>query len=77
MTVRFLRTSESPHVSVFYLSATSLSVSLCATLIPTALGYKGHIRMPHGWVEWGFMLGVGVLFPSVRTMLAACWPLGA
>ena len=59
MCVRFLRSSESPHVSVFYLSATSLTVSLCATLIPKALGYHGSIRMPNCAMEWAFLAGVG------------------
>ena len=83
MCVRFLRSSESPHVSVFYLSATSLTVSLAATLIPKALGYHGSIRMPHGRIEWAFMLGVGASWarspacPAWLVPQALGWMLGA
>lgn len=59
MLVRELRT-ESPFVSVFYLSACSLIASVFGTGIPKALGWQNAIRLPNGWVEWSFMLGVGI-----------------
>ena len=59
MCVRFLRNTESPHVSVFYQAWVSLVIALCATLIPRALGHTASIRQVHGWVEWTFMAGVG------------------
>ena len=59
MCVRFLRNTESPHVSVFYQAWVSLVIALCASLIPRALGHPGSIRQVDGWVEWTFMAGVG------------------
>ena len=76
MLVRFLRSSESPHVSVFYQSAASLVVSLAATLIPKALGYEKALRMPHGWVEWSFMAGVGQYIPFRPSCSRVPWRLG-
>ena len=59
MCVRELRTTESPFVSVFYLSICSFIASVIGTGLPAALGVANAIRMPLGWQEWGFLLGVG------------------
>ena len=59
MLVRELRSTESPHVSVFYLSGCSLTASFIGTLVPKALGAHNAIRMPHGWIEWAALAGVG------------------
>ena len=85
MCVRFLRNTESPHVSVFYQAWVSLVIALCATLIPRALGHTASIRQVHGWVEWTFMAGVGEaadcwawcrLLSMLVQLVAACnqWP---
>ncbi|KAK9812242.1 hypothetical protein WJX73_006670 [Symbiochloris irregularis] len=60
MCVRELRTTESPFVSVLYLSMCSFVASIVGCAIPAALKVPNSFRLPIGLKEWGFLLGVGL-----------------
>ncbi|KAK9829224.1 hypothetical protein WJX72_004585 [[Myrmecia] bisecta] len=62
MAVRELRSTETPNVSVIYLSGTSTIAAVLGCTLPRLLGWEWHsvFRLPVGPLEWALMIGLGL-----------------
>ncbi|KAK9830121.1 hypothetical protein WJX72_009889 [[Myrmecia] bisecta] len=63
MAVRELRSTETPNVSVIYLSGTSTIAAVLGCTLPRLLGWEWHsvFRLPVGPLEWALMIGLALI----------------